>query len=91
MGNAEVKQSWVEMVDSAMYRVFLSRQAQINAGIMTAKEADEIIVATSKKYMDRYANMDEDKIHAIMVRDLLGCLISQLDDLDVEFEEEELE
>lgn len=82
----EVRQSWIAMVDRSMYRVFISRQAQINAGIMTAEEADEIIIAVSKKYMDKYASMDDELIHKIMLKDLLGGLLDELEEITYEME-----
>lgn len=79
IGKAEVKKSFVNMVDHAMDRVFIARQAQINAGIMTAEEADEIIIELSNKYIEKYANMSRQEIHKIMLKDLLVGVLGELE------------
>lgn len=73
----ETENAWKKMVDGMLDSMFMSRQASINSELMTAEEADAFIMETSKKYMEKYANMDDDDIHRKMEVEILSMILSK--------------
>lgn len=76
----DVKQSWIDMVDHKLDGLFISRQASINSGVMTAEEADRIIIDVSKAKIAKYENMDDNLIHAKMLHEILGHIVVDLEE-----------
>lgn len=73
----ETENAWKKMVDGMLDSMFMSRQASINSELMTAEEADAFIMETSKKYLEKYANMNDDDIHRKMEVEILSMILSK--------------
>lgn len=80
LSNDDVKKSWVMMVDHHLDSIFISRQASINNGVMTPEEADKIIIDISNRKIEKYKDMDDNLIHAIMLRGILSRLVDEMEE-----------
>ena len=84
----DARNSWFEMVDSALDHIFLSKAAGIMSDLFTEEEANEYIIEKSNHYIEEYAKLDNDEAHELMLKKMLA---SQARDLLEELEEMEAE
>ena len=81
MSREQVAQDWFEMTDHMLDGLFMTRQACIYDGVLTQKQIDDFIIEVSRKYRDKYAEMDSDKIHKAMAEHMLRSLLDRLEEM----------
>lgn len=74
----DVRNSWFEMVDGTLQRLFLSRAANIAGGHFTAEEMDKYISDKSQEYMEKYDGLSSDTLNRIMLGQMLSRLVEKM-------------
>ena len=65
------RDSWFEMADDVLSHMFLSKAAGIASELFTEEEANAYIVERSKHYIEKYAAMDKNSLHKLMLGQML--------------------